>query len=450
MTIPTESGLPLFAEPLPGESSTGEPLPAFYDTAENRGRVRSTVWILIAMLVYQGYAGSIVVVASPWIAKSFALGESALARVFAFLALAALGSLILSRMVDKTGRRRVLIWSAIAIPLAALGAAAATKLVTFIACAIVMNAFLGAAAASSIVILAEVMPIARRAEGQSWAGIAGAAGSGLSVFLSPIIISLGVSWRWLLVIAGAGIALAPMVARIKESDRWTAVAIEGGAERTHFYDVFVPLYRKRSVTLIICTMLAAISGEGVNAWSYFHAVSTVGLSPAIASTLTIVSGGVGMFGFPLGAWAAERFGRVPTIVLSGLAVSTLALGYFWGPPAHFAHPALWLGFAYLILNTCANALTVASNSAVTELFPTELRGTIIGWFALVGAGGALGAEATISILARRLGGIAGVTGWLSLLGVPSAIAFGLLIDETRGLPLEAAAREEEFRTGDPG
>ncbi|HUY28808.1 MAG TPA: MFS transporter [Candidatus Binataceae bacterium] len=431
---------------IPTESAgTPEPLPEFYDSAENRRRVRSTVWILMAMLVYQGYAGSIVVVASPWIAKGFGLSESALARVFAWLALAALGALGLSRMIDRAGRRRVLIWSSIAIPLAALGAAVSTRLWIFVACAIVMNAFLGAAAASAIVILAEVLPIARRADGQGWAGIAGAAGSGFCVFMMPIVISAGGSWRWLLVIAGIGLAIAPMVARINESERWKAAALEGGAARTHFYDVFVPLYRRRSATLIVCTALAAISGEGVNAWAYFHAVTTVGLSAAIASTLTIVSGGLGMIGFPLGAWAAERFGRVPTIVVSGIAVSILALGYFWGPPVHFAHPALWLGFTYLIVNACANALTVAANAAITELFPTELRATMIGWFALVGAGGALAAEATISILARTMGGISGVTGWLSLLGVPAAILFGIVIDETRGLSLEDSAKEDAFR-----
>ncbi|MHB8384205.1 MAG: MFS transporter [Candidatus Binataceae bacterium] len=439
MHIPTEDAAPLSSELSP------EPLSQIYDTAESWHRARSTVWILIAMLVYQGYAASIIVVASPWIAKSFALSESALARVFAWLALAALGSMLLARMVDRAGRRRVLIWSAIAIPLAALGAAASTSLLMFVGCAIVMNAFLGAAAASAIVILAEVLPIARRASGQSWAGIAGAAGSGFCVFLMPIVTTAGISWRWLLVLAGAGIALAPMVARVKESERWALVASEGVAARSRFYDVFTPLYRKRSITLIVCVLMAAVSGEGVNSWAYFHAVTTVGLSPTVASALTIVSGGFGMLGFPIGAWAAERYGRVPTIVVSGVAVSILALGYFWGPPAHFAYPALWLGFAFLVLNTGANALTVGGNAAFTELFPTALRATIIGWFALVGAGGALAAEATISILARHHGGIAGVTGWLSLLGIPAAIAIGFLIDETRGLPLDAAAKEQAFR-----
>ena len=428
-------------------SPGGAELPQFYDTDESMRRVRATVWILLAMLAYEGFAGAIAVVASPWIARSFALSESALARVFAFLALGALGSLVLTRMVDRTGRKRVLVWSSFAIPLAAIGAAAATRLWLFVAFAIVLNAFVGAAAAAAIVILAEVLPIARRADGQSWAGIAAAAGAGFCVFLMPVVVSVAASWRWLLVLAGAGIALAPMIARIEESARWQSTASEGAGNRTRFYDVFAPLYRKRSITLIACAMAAAISGEGVNAYAYYHAVSTVGLSASAASTLTILSGGFGMLGFPLGAWTSERFGRVPTIVVSGTLVSTVALGYFWGPPAHFASPALWLGVTYLVVNACANSLTVAANAAVTELFPTALRGTIIGWFALMAAGGSLVAEATISILARDFGGIAGVTGWLSLLGVPAAIAFGLLIDETRGMSLEAAAKEEEFRTG---
>ena len=103
MSIPPEALPPLSPERL------SEPLSEIFDTAENRDRVRSTVWILVAMLAYQGYSASIVVIASPWIAKSFALSEPALARVFAWLALAALGSMLLTRMVDRTGRRRVLI-----------------------------------------------------------------------------------------------------------------------------------------------------------------------------------------------------------------------------------------------------------------------------------------------------------------------------------------------------
>ena len=151
-----------------------------------------------------------------------------------------------------------------------------------------------------------------------------------------------------------------------------------------------------------------------------------------------------MIGFPIGAWGAERLGRVPTVMGFGIATSLLALGYYWGPPHNFVHPAIWLGIAFLFMNASTNATVVASNSAVTELFPTALRGTMIGWFALISAFGALAAESTIAALAGPTSGLSTLTGWLSLMGIPSAILFGLVIEETQGLSLEASAKEAAF------
>ena len=210
-----------------------------------------TVRILIAMLFYQGFATAIPAIASPWIAKSFALSESAVAGVFAWLALASLGALALARMVDRVGRRRVLMWSAVAMPACALGAAIPTNLALFVAFEIVLSAFAGAAAASSIVMIAETLPIPRRAQGQSMGGLAAAAGAGVCVTLMPALVHFGWSWRWLLVIAAAAIVILPPIARaIPESDRWRRETRSGAAKRTRVFDVFVPLYRTRSITLL--------------------------------------------------------------------------------------------------------------------------------------------------------------------------------------------------------
>jgi len=73
-----------------------------------------------------------------------------------------------------------------------------------------------------------------------------------------------------------------------------------------------------------------------------------------------------------------------------------------------------------------------------------LRGTAIGWFALMGAGASLTAEGTIAALAKRMGGLSNVVGWLAMLAIPGAILFGLTIDETRGLSLEESAQELAF------
>ena len=75
---------------------------------------------------------------------------------------------------------------------------------------------------------------------------------------------------------------------------------------------------------------------------------------------------------------------------------------------------------------------------------TRLPGTMIGWFALVSAIGAVIANAAAAMLATAMGGLSIVVGALSIVGIPAAILFGLMIDETRGMSLEMAGKEEQF------
>ena len=422
--------------PLPNEEQL---------TADAAERESVTVLALIAMLFYQGFAVAIVSVAAPWIGTSFHLDGAGIARLFAWISLSALGALALSRMIDRYGRRRMILGCMAAIPVCSIGAAVSTKLIWFAVFQIALYAVVGAAGSGCVVMLSEELPIARRARGQSFGGLAGAVGAGLCVFLMPIFDAYGWSWRWMFVISAAGIAMLPAMARLlPESGRWEISDASGINTRTRFYDVFQPLYRKRSITIIVCAFAAAISTTGANAFSYYHAVSVVGMSATATSAMTIVAGGLGLLGFPFGAWSAERFGRVPTTVAFGIAITAGHLWYFWGPPSHFVWPLMWLSAGFFWFNLCDNGGTVASNVAATELFPTPLRGTMIGWFALVGAIGAVISNAAVALLANKMGGLSIVVGALSIVGIPAAILFGLMIDETRGLSLEMAGKEEQF------
>jgi len=413
--------------------------------ADSARRERVTVIALVAMLFYQGFAASIISVAAPWIGTSFHLDGAGIARLFAWVSLSALGALALSRMIDRYGRRRMILWCMAAIPACSIGTALATKLIWFTAFQVGLYAVVGAAGSGCIVMLSEELPIERRARGQSFGGLAGAVGAGFCVFLMPIFVAYGWSWRWMFVISAAGIAMLPAMARLlPESERWEVSEATGITRRTHFYDVFQPLYRKRSITMIVCALAAAVSTTAANAFGYYHAVSVVGMSAEATSTMTIVAGGLGLLGFPLGAWTAERFGRVPTVVAFGILITAGHLWYFWGPPAHYAWPLMWLATGYFWFNVCDNGATVASNAAATELFPTGLRGTMIGWFALVSAIGAVISNAAVAMLANAMGGMSIVVGALSIVGIPAAILFGLMIDETRGMSLEMAGKEAEF------
>jgi MFS family permease len=186
-----------------------------------------------------------------------------------------------------------------------------------------------------------------------------------------------------------------------------------------------------------------MAGTAVNGWLYFEAVSILGLAPAKASTLVVLGMGVGMIGFPIGAWTSERFGRVPTVAYVGGAGWLGALAFYWGPGA-LTYPFLWLAVAYCWFKIASAVMTVGANAAATELFPAALRSTMVGWQMITGAVFSMFAQMAIAALIGPLGGLTVVVRYFALLGIPSAIICGLFLDETRGLPLDVAALEQQW------
>jgi len=408
-----------------------------------------TTRALFAILCYQGYAFAILGVGAPFIGKSFGLDQSGIARMYAWISLNSIGALVLSRMADRIGRRRILMLSLLVTPVGSLGAFLSSSAAWFILFEILVYSAIGATFGSAIVMMAEALPIEKRSEGQGWANLAIASGGGACVILAPILAQFGLSWRWLLGVAAFGIVFArTMTRRLPESRRWERTAESGVASQSRFYDVFGARYRRRTIPLIIATLLGEAGAVAVSTWIYYHAVSVVRLSPAQGSIILLVGGTLSTAGLVIGVRMSEWIGRVRSVLVLGLSGIVGVLAFYWGPPAKFGWPLLWLLVAHTWFATTGRGALVAANSAVTELFPTALRGTIMGWLTLTIAFSAIGAQTAIAILAKPLGGLSNVVGWISLLGIPSAIIWGLFIEETRGLSLEAASRESPLPAPD--
>jgi MFS family permease len=400
---------------------------------------------IILLQIYQGYTLSIAGVASPWIAASFKLDQASLARLFAWMSTSAIGSLVLARMADRVGRRRIILTSLSLVPILSAGAALSPRPALFAIFEILISALLGGSVSSAIVLLAEELPIKRRASGQAAAAFASAVGGILPYPLIPVLIGRSFSWRWMLLPSVAGLALIVPISRmLPEPMLWARTSSTNVAPSTSFYDIFHRLYRRRAITLLVCAALDTMAGTAVNGWLYFEAVSIIGLFPARASMLVMIGMAVGMLGFPAGAWTSERFGRVPTVAYFGGAAWLGALAFYHGPPALFEHPTLWLLAAYCWFKMGSSIMTVGANSAATELLPAPLRTTMVGWQMITGAVFSILAQVLIAALIGPMGGLTNVIKNFALLGIPSAIVFGLFIDETRGLSLDAAAHEEQW------
>jgi MFS family permease len=411
--------------------------------AQSSSGPATIVAAIVILLVYQGYSLSIVGVASPWIAKSFGLDQPGLARLFAWMSMSAFAALILARLADRIGRRSIILASLVLAPLLSVGAALATRALTFVTCEILISAILGGSVSSAIVMLAEELPVDRRARGQAFAAGASAIGGALGYIVIPFLLAAGYSWRWLLAPCGIGLALAAPVARMLPVDsRWSRTARTEAVVGSRIYDIFHPLYRRRAIALLSCAALDTMAGTAVNGWLYFAAVSVIGLPPQAASVLVVAGMGLGMLGFPLGAWASERFGRVPTVAYMGGAAWLGALGFYWVPSLKMAQPLSFLLVTYGWFKIASGMMTVGANAASTELFPAALRTTMIGWQGITAAAFSVLAQMLIAATIGPLGGLLQVIRYFSLLGIPSAVVFAMFIDETRGVSLEEAAKED--------
>jgi MFS family permease len=427
-------------------SSTAEASPA--ESPRRRPRLSGPAAIISAivlLLIYQSYTLSIVGVASPWIAKSFGLTQAGLAKLFAWMSISAFGSLFLARLADRVGRRRIILAALIATPLLSVGAGISRKAAPFAAFEILISALLGGSVSAAIAFLAEELPIKQRARGQAFAALASAIGGVLSYIVIPFLIAWGYSWRWLLAPCVGGIALAPLVGRLLPPEtRWSTAAGKEALVGSRIYDVFHPIYRKRALTLLACAAIDTVSGTAVNGWLYFEAVSIIGLSAQNASTLVVAGMVFGMLGFPAGAWSSDRFGRVPTVAIVGGAAWLGAIAFYWIPSLEVTRPLLFLLIAYCWFKIGSGVMTVGANTAATELFPSALRTTMIGWQGITAAISSMFAQILIAALIGPLGGLTRVIRYFAFLGIPSAAIFYSFIDETRGLSLEEASKEEEW------
>jgi Na+/melibiose symporter-like transporter len=394
---------------------------------------------------YGGLTLPLLTVESPWIALRFGLDARAVARLYALMSLSAIVTFAGGRLADRIGRRRLLVACLVLASVMAIFAALSRSVVTFALCELLRFSTVGTVANSAIALFAEAAPDSRGRVGAiGKAGMAAAAGGASLLVLIPILVTGGHSYRAAFAVAAGGALFVPAVLLwVPESERWQRARESGAVAESSLFGVFARPWSRRALPVLGAALLGGIEGAAVGGWSYYYGVSVVKMSPQSMSTWSLVATAAGLVGFRVGALAAERFGRVRTAVGFGLVHQAAALWIYLGPPGRFSSVSLWIGLGLCLSGLGASASGIGKATASVELFPTSLRVTILGWVVLAGAVATGCSNLLVSVLIGPLGGLARAVALLSLSGVAGLIVFGLWVEETRGLSLDAAALEPE-------
>lgn len=408
-------------------------------------RRRVATVVLLVVMWYQGVATPLLAVASPWISRRFSLDARALARLYAIMSVSALITFGSARLADRIGRRRLLVACLALTSVAAAFAVFARSIGAFTLWEFLRFSTAGAIANSAYALLVEAAPdSSARAAVLGKAGMAAAAGGASLLVLMPLFAKAGHTYRWAYGLATAGALLIPvLLSRVPESRHWQRALASGALKRSSVLGVFRGRWSRRAVAVIAASLLGGVEGAAVGAWSYYYGVVVVGVSPQAMSLLSVVATAVGFVGFRAGAWAADKYGRVPTTVGFGLLHQAAALWIYLGPPRHHWSASIWIGFGLCVSALGASGSGIAKSTASVELFPTPVRVTILGWIALSGAVATGLSNLMLSRIVAPLGGVSHAIALLSLSGVVGLLIFGSLVDETRGLTLEQAAFESE-------
>jgi len=272
-------------------------------------------------------------------------------------------------------------------------------------------------------------------------------------------------WRWVMVIGSMGAVLAWYFRRrLPESPRWlesrgrhaeaegivaeleaeslsgnsrdnteSRISEDGAAqERSSFAELWRPPYRRRTIMLMIFHALQTIGYYGFANWApTFLLRRGVSLVHSLEYTMLIAL--VAPLGPALAVLTSDRLERKWAIVTMALLIAALGLGFaFWSAPVLIVASGA-------LVTLCSNWFSALLHAYQSELFPTRLRATGVGFTYSWSRLSAVFSSLLIGAVLVR-GGVGAVFTLLAAAMCGVALIIGLLGPRTNRITLEQLAR----------
>lgn len=356
---------------------------------------RRVFWLIGVGMFFDGYD---LYVGATVLASTVQSGFSTLAQNAQFVSLTffgmTVGALVTGFLGDRYGRRFTYQVNLLIFGLASLAAAFAPNMETLNALRFVMGLGLGAEIVVGYGTLTEFVPPRSRGRWLAFMAFVVVSGLPATALLGNLVIP-AFGWRPMFVIAGVGALVVWYLRKaLPESPRWlesqgrTAEAeslmqaIEAEAAKAGplpppaaptvgpawtLGSLVGPILLPRMIVGSIVLVSVNTLIFGFVTWlPTFFVQQGLSVARSFAYTMVIVLGSP--IGCAIGAFAADRFGRKPSIV--GASVLTIVFGSIY---PFMAEPALILGIGFLLVVAIYVQVAILFGVYTPELFPTEVR-----------------------------------------------------------------------------
>jgi MHS family proline/betaine transporter-like MFS transporter len=366
----------------------------------SRARVRATVLATLGN-VLEWYDFTVYGFLAVYIAANFFPGEDPIAALLSAFGVFAvgfiarpLGALVLGPLVDRKGRKSVMLLSMLMMAAGSLLVGIAPSYVTFGAFGAFVIIFgrllqgfsAGGEFGSSAVFLVEWANPKRRGFFGSFHQVATYGGllvgvvfvAALTAILGPEVMA---SWGWRIpFILGSALAIVVLILRRRVSE--TPVFSEVKEEEAEGVVEAAPASTVKELgavagfflTLGVVALWAVTSMVTINYMPTFTA-NFAGIAPQEALWATCIGCLVAVALIPLAGHLSDRFGRKPFIIGAAIAYIVLAYPLFWMIVEGRAFGFVVLAQVIFAVPTAAIAGT--GSSTISELFATKRRGTLV-------------------------------------------------------------------------
>jgi putative MFS transporter len=206
----------------------------------------------------------------------------------------------------------------------------------------------------------------------------------------------------------------------------------GSATRGSFMELWRPPYRRRTIMLMIFHALQTIGYYGFANWApTFLLRRGVSLVHSLDYTLLIAL--VSPLGPALAVLTSDRLERKWAIVVMALLIAALGLGFaFWSAPVLIVASGA-------LVTLCSNWFSALLHAYQSELFPTRLRATGVGFTYSWSRLSAVFSSLLIGAVLLR-GGVGAVFTLLATAMCGVALVIGIFGPRTNRIALEQLAR----------